>query len=89
MQPFDAEMAEVTVILDHRWEDNLNGAVDMLEAAGLRVIVANDDLSVVEGDIEADRVHSLEGLPCVDYVRKVFTWLAEYPKGDPRDRNQQ
>jgi hypothetical protein len=88
MDSCDAEMAEVTVILDRRWEDDLPGAIKMLENAGLRVIEANDENSVVQGDVEACKLHDLERLDCVDYVRKVFTWSAEYPKGDPRDRNQ-
>ena len=88
MCSFDAEMAEVTVILDKRWENDLAGAVKMLESAGLRVINADDNNSVVDGDIESQKIHDLEKLDCVDYVRKVFTWCADYPKGDPRDRNQ-
>jgi len=88
MEPYyDIEMTEVTVILDVRWEDKLAEAVTMLEAAGLRVIDTDDDTSVVNGDIPSDKVHDLEKLECVDYVRRVFTWSAEFPKDDPRDRN--
>jgi len=84
---YDIEMTEVTVILDVRWEDKLADAVVILQSAGLRIIEADDDKSVVHGDIPSDKVHDLEKLDCVDYVRRVFTWCAEFPKGDPRDRN--
>jgi hypothetical protein len=84
---FDIEMTEVTVILDVRWENKLEEAVAILQTAGLRVIDACDDSSVVNGDIPSEKLHDLEKLDCVDYVRRVFTWSAEFPKDDPRDRN--
>jgi hypothetical protein len=42
---------------------------------------------VVEGAVEASKVHDLEKLDCVKYVRTVFTYHANYPPGDPRDRD--
>jgi hypothetical protein len=42
---------------------------------------------VVEGTIDASLVHDLEKLDCVEYVRTVFTYNANYPPGDPRDRD--
>ena len=40
------------------------------------------------GTIEASKVKVLEKLDCVDYVRVMFTYEAEYPPDDPRDTNQ-
>ncbi len=84
----DAQMSDVTVVLDKRWEDNLSGAVDHLKQAGLDVRSADDDNSVVEGTIESQKVNDLQKLECVDYVRTTFTWVADYPVGDARDKDQ-
>ena len=84
----DALMSDVTVVLDKRWENDLAGAVKLLEQAGLSVRSADDDSGVVEGVIEAGKVHDLQKMDCVDYVRTTFTWVADYPVGDPRDRDK-
>ena len=84
----DALMSDVTVVLDKRWENDLAGAVKLLEQAGLSVRSADDDSGVVEGVIEAGKVPDLQKMDCVDYVRTTFTWVADYPVGDPRDRDK-
>jgi hypothetical protein len=81
----DAYMSDVTVVLDKRWENDLPAAIKKLEEAGLSVREADDNNGVVEGVIEHRKVHDLEKLDCVDYVRTTFSWIADYPKGDPRD----
>jgi len=83
----DALMADVTVVLDKRWEQLLAAAVEELKKAGLDVRTANDDQGLVEGVIESQKAHDLHKLECVDYVRVTFTWVADYPVGDPRDKD--
>ena len=83
----DAQMSDVTVVLDKRWEDDLAGAVEILKQNGVDVRNADDDTSVVEGVVETSKVHDLQKLDCVDYVRTTFTWIADYPAGDPRDKD--
>ena len=86
--PFnDAQLSEVTIVLDKRWEDRLQDAVEQLRAAGVQVSSANDDNSVVEGVVATGLIHHLEKMECVDYVRTVFSWVADYPAGDPRDKD--
>ena len=84
----DAQMSDITVVLDKRWESDLEGAVKILKDAGVEVRSADDDNSVVEGVVESSKVHTLEKLDCVDYVRTTFTWIADYPAGDPRDQDK-
>jgi hypothetical protein len=84
----DAQMSDITVVIDKRWENNLNGAVEDLKKAGVEVRSADDDKSVVEGVCESARVKELEKLDCVDYVRTTFSWIADYPPGDPRDQDK-
>jgi len=84
----DAYMSDVTVVLDKRWENDLPGAIKMLESAGLQVRSADDDNSVIEGTIETAKVHELQKLDAVDYVRTTFSWIADYPCGDPRNLDE-
>ena len=85
----DCNITEIIVILDKAYENNLAGAVKMLGESGMTIRNADDDNSVVEGEIESDKLHALEHLPCVDYVRKVFSYDANFPPGHPRDRDGQ
>jgi hypothetical protein len=86
-RPVDAIISDIVVVLDKAYEDRLADAVEILKSNGMEVRSANDDTSVVEGTIEESRVHDLQKLECVDYVRKVFTYHANFPPGDPRDRD--
>jgi hypothetical protein len=83
----DANISEIVVVLDKRWENDLTGAVALLKACGMEVTDANDDNSVVDGCIDSTRLHELEKLDCVDYVRRIFSYDANFPPGDPRDRD--
>jgi len=85
--PMDCNITECIVILDKNWENDLPAATEMLKGAGMRITNADDDNSVVEGEIDSEKLHALEKLPCVDYVRKVFSYDANFPPGDPRDRD--
>ena len=81
----DAYVTEVVVVLDKAYEERLQEAVAKLKEAGMEIENADDDNSVVEGTINTSKVAALEKLDCVEYVRKVFTYEANYPPGDPRD----
>ena len=83
----DAEISDIVVIVDKRWENDLANAVECLKQAGMEVRNADDDNSVVEGAIDAAKVPELQKLDCVDYVRKVFSYIADFPSGDPRDKD--
>ncbi len=83
----DANISEIIVILDKAYEDNLKAAVKMLKDTGMSIDNTDDDNSVVEGEINSERLHDLQQLPCVDYIRRVFSYNANFPPGDPRDRD--
>jgi hypothetical protein len=84
----DAQMSDITVVIDKRWVDNLAAALEDLKKAGVDVRIADDEKSVVEGVVESAKVKDLEKLDCVDYVRTTFSWIADYPPGDPRDQDK-
>ena len=85
----DAYVSDITVILDARYQDQPKTAeaVDILKSLGMEIRTIDEDQSVVEGAIDNSKIHELEHLDCVDYVRVAFTYAANYPPGDPRDRD--
>ena len=83
----DARISDVMVTLDQRWGNRMDDAMDQLKKAGLESAAPIDDQALVEGTIEVSKAPALEKLDCVDYVRTVFTYWADYPVGDPRDKN--
>jgi septation ring formation regulator EzrA len=85
----DGYFSDVVVMLEELTTEQTNQVVERLKAAGLEVSRVDDDMSVVEGTIDAARAHDLKHIENVRYVRSVFTYLADYPPGDPRDRDGQ
>jgi hypothetical protein len=83
----DGYLSDVVVMLEELTADQTNTVVEQLKAAGLEVARVDDEMSVVEGTIDAHRAHDLKHVTHVRYVRSVFTYLANYPPGDPRDRD--
>jgi hypothetical protein len=86
-QPVDANISEIVVVLDKAYEEKLAEAVEKLKSLGMEIYRADDENSVVEGQVETYKIHDMEKLDCVDYVRRVFSYDANYPPGDPRDRD--
>ena len=85
----DATYSEVVVMLEELTTEQTAQVVELLKAAGLDVCRVDDDRSVVEGTIDASKAHDLKSVPSVRYVRTVFTYDANFPPGDPRDRDGQ
>ena len=83
----DAYLSDVVVVLDELTTEQTQQVVEKLAAAGLEVARVDDDASIVEGTIEAMKVHALNAVERVRYVRVVFTYEANFPPGDPRDRD--
>lgn len=83
----DAYLSEVVVVLDDLTTEQTAEVVQRLQAAGLDVSSVNDEQSLVEGTIDAARAHDLKAVRNVRYVRIVFTYAANFPPGDPRDRD--
>lgn len=83
----DGYFSDVVVVLDELTNEQTREIVEQLKSLGLEVSRVDDDQSVVEGTIEASRAHDLQQVAHVRYVRSVFTYLADYPPGDPRDRD--
>jgi hypothetical protein len=78
--PEDRYFTEVVIILEPLDDEQMKGVVSGLQSRGLRVDSVDNDNSVVEGTIEAVRVAQVESMPSVRYVRKEFTYIAEFPR---------
>ena len=83
----DAAYSEVVIMLEELSTEQTARVVEQLKEAGLEVSRVDDDRSIVEGTIDATKAHDLKSLPSVRYVRTVFTYEANFPPGDPRDRD--
>jgi hypothetical protein len=83
----DAEMTEVIVVLDDLDDAQTEKVVEQLKAKGLEVFKVDNDESIVDGTIEADKVKSLKDVQSVRFVRSILTYTVDYPPGDPRDKD--
>ena len=83
----DAEITEVVIVLTAPYENRMAEAVEKLKAAGMEIDRTDDDNDIVEGTIESWKIDALRKVDCVNYVRTVMTYIADYPPGDPRDKD--
>ncbi len=84
----DTYISEVVVVLDELTDEGTAEVVKELEAKGLTVEHVNHESSVIDGRIETHLAAALEEVTAVRYVRKHFTYAAEFPPGHPMDRNK-
>ena len=83
----DAYVSEIIAVINDKHSDDLDKIVAQLKAAGVDVSNVNSDENVVEGTVESVKLKEVGKVPGVEYVRTVFTYAANYPPGDPRDRD--
>jgi hypothetical protein len=87
MNHHDEEISDVIVVLDEKGAEAMQAVCALLKEAGLSVDQTREDEGVVEGSICTDRLAKLKSVSGVAYVRSVFTYTADYPAGDPRDKD--
>ncbi|HTL28553.1 MAG TPA: hypothetical protein VL282_05015 [Tepidisphaeraceae bacterium] len=85
----DAYVSDIVVVITDDAGHQLDDTIDRLKAEGLQVQNVNKDQGVIEGSCPASKVKTIDHLPGVSYVRSVFTYVADYPPGDPRDLDGQ
>lgn len=85
----DASVSDVTIVLDARYANRTDEAVAELRKLGLDIDQSNIEEGVVEGTVETYKIADIQKLDCVDYVRVEFTYIADYPTGDPRDQDKE
>jgi hypothetical protein len=77
------EVCDVEIVLKDNFPGGNDAALAALREHGLHVSDVADADGVVEGTIPADRLDELKRLPCVGYVRDVFTYVAEEDAEQP------
>ena len=81
----DAYISDIVVILKPEFADQMDQIVEKLNSAGVGISNVNQDVGAVEGSCESDKVHVIQQFEFVDAVRTTFSYIADYPPGDPRD----
>jgi hypothetical protein len=82
----DAEMSDIVIVMDSGAKaDDL---IARLGKAGVSVSDSDPDNGVIEGTVETSKVKSLQSMEGVKYVRSVFTYVADFPVGDPRNQDE-
>jgi hypothetical protein len=87
MEHQDDELSDVVVVLVDEPGMTTQAAAEQLKPLGLQISNVDEENGVVEGTIEAAKVKSLQTPAFVKYVRTVFNYIADYPPGDPRNRD--
>ncbi|MDB5330073.1 MAG: hypothetical protein JWP03_1224 [Phycisphaerales bacterium] len=87
MEHQDAEVSDITVVLKAECAEKLDETVTALKGLGMEVEEVDDGNGVVEGTIDAGKLAAIKKWPCVEYVRVEFTYIADYPLGDARDKD--
>lgn len=83
----DAEIADIVVTLTNDYAERTDEAVAAMAAIGFHVVRVTDDHGVIEGTIDTAHLAALEELEPVSYVRTSLRYHANFPPGDPRDRD--
>ena len=87
MNHHDAEITDVVVVLTGDGVKAIDSLVQTCKGMGMEICTVNPEGGVVEGSIDSAKVHDLKAVPGVCYVRSVFSYTADYPPGDPRDKD--
>lgn len=85
----DAYISDIVVILKPEFISRIEIVIEQLNSAGVGISNVNQDVGAVEGSVESDKVHVIQQFEFVDAVRTTFSYIADYPPGDPRDRDGQ
>lgn len=81
----DAYICDVIVIPTDQAAENLEGLLATLRQNGLEVREIHADQTAIEGTIDAGKIRGMEALAEVEYVRCVYSYIADFPDDDPRN----
>jgi hypothetical protein len=81
----DQQISDVTIVIKRDFAHRLDEVIEELNSIGVGITTVNEDCAAIEGSCESNRVHMIERMEYVQAVRTTFTYIADYPPGDPRD----
>ncbi len=83
----DQSVSDVTIVIRTAFAGRLDEVVEQLNEAGVGITNINEDVAAIEGSCESNRIFVIERMEFVEAVRTTFNYIADYPPGDPRDRD--
>ena len=83
----DAEICDVVVTLKNAYAERTPEAVAAMTVLGFTVVEIIEDEGVIGGTIDSQQLAALEKLEPVSHVRTTLRYWANFPPGDPRDRD--
>ena len=83
----DAFISDIVIVLKPDYIARIDTVIEQLNRVGVGITSVNRDVGAVEGSVESDKVHVIQQFEFVDAVRTTFSYIADYPVGDPRDRD--
>lgn len=84
----EAYKSEIVAVIDDKHSDDLDAMVKTLTKAGCEVSNVNRSEGVIEGLVDSGQVKAIDDLPGVEYVRTVFTYLANHAPANLGDRDE-
>ena len=85
MEHRDQSVSEVTIVIKPAFAERMTDVVEQLNEAGVGIVNINEDVGAIEGSCESNRVCVIQRMEFVEAVRTTFSYIADYPPGDPRD----
>ena len=83
----DAFISDVVITACDTPERSFDSVVEDLKKQGMEIATANKDQCYIEGSVDSSKVRAIDDMPGIEYVRTLFTYVADYPPGDPRDKD--
>ena len=83
----DQSVSEITIVIRSAFAVRMSEVVEQLNEAGVGITSVNEDVGAVEGSCESNRVCLIERMEFVEAIRTTFSYIADYPPGDPRDQD--
>jgi hypothetical protein len=85
MEHRDEELSDIEIVFEDEAGMTIDQCAAQLKDQGVAISNVDQENCIVEGTINAAKVSGLKTLNFVKYVRVVFTYIADYPEGDPRN----
>ncbi len=76
----DAYVSEIIVVIDQKHAADLDAMAEQLKSHGMDITTINTTEAVIEGTVESYKLKEINQLPGVEYIRTVFTYIADYAK---------
>ena len=87
MEHRDQSISDVTIVIKAAFAERMEEIVEQLNEAGVGITNVNEDVGAIEGSCESNRLCLIERMDFVEALRTTFSYVADYPPGDPRDQD--